>query len=175
MTQQPPILIDKSFVNLRVGYLGKLLTEKFDGKNPVFLVVLKGAFIFAADLIRACNMDLEVSFLQVSSYEGKQSSGTISTQIPLTANLKNRHVVIVEDIIETGRTLQFLIPRLQKETCASIQVVTALYKTNPKVELPPIDLLAAFVIPPAFVIGYGLDYNQTGRNLSAICIHKSNL
>lgn len=175
MTQHPQILIDKSFINLRVDYLGKLLSEKFAGKNPIFLVVLKGAFVFAADLIRACNMDLEVSFLQVSSYRGAQSTGNISTAIPLTSSLKNRHVIIVEDIIETSRTLNFLTKKLFDENCASIQVVTALHKINYQVSLPPVEVLAAFVIPPAFVIGYGLDYDQYGRNLSSIYVHKSNL
>ncbi|MEY2949954.1 MAG: phosphoribosyltransferase [Saprospiraceae bacterium] len=175
MNQQPEILIDKSFIKLRVEYLGKVLSDKFADKNPVFLVVLKGAFLFAADLIRSCNMDLEISFLQVSSYQGTESTGKVSTKIPLSSSLKNRHVIIVEDIIETGKTLLYLYQHLQNEDCASIQVVTALHKINPKVELPPIELLSAFVIPPAFVIGYGLDYNQHQRNLPSIHIHKSNL
>ena len=175
MNQQPHILIDKSFINLRVEYLGKVLSERFADKNPVFIVVLKGAFLFAADLIRSCTIDLEVSFLQVSSYQGTQSTGEVTTKIPLSTSLKNRHVIIVEDIIETGKTLLYLNQYLQKEDCASIQAVTVLHKINPKVTLPPIELLSAFVIPPAFVIGYGLDYNQYQRNLPSIYIHKSNL
>ena len=175
MTHHPQVLLDNSFIHLRVEYLGKVLTEKYAGKNPIFLVVLKGAFVFAADLIRACKMDIEVTFLQVSSYQGKQTTGKISTHIPLSSSLQNRPVVIIEDIIETGNTIRFLIQKLQEEDCASIQVVTALHKINPNLELPSIDLLSAFVIPPAFVIGYGLDYNQYGRNLPAVCIHKSNL
>lgn len=175
MNQHQQILIDQSFINLRVKYLGKLLTEKFTGENPIFLVVLKGAFLFAADLIRACNMDLEVSFIQVSSYHGDQSTGKFSMNIPLSSSLKNRHVILVEDIIETGRTIQFLNQTLKSEEFASIQAVTALHKINPKVALPSIELLSAFVIPSAFVIGYGLDYNQYGRNLSSIYLHKSNL
>lgn len=151
----------------RVKQLGEIVSTKYRGKNPLFLGILNGSFIFMADLIRSCSMDCEVAFLRLSSYEGTHSSGSVSTLIGIDISITGRHLIIVEDIIDTGLTLSYLLAELEKSNPSSICIITLLIKPDClRYELPVKHV--GFEIPPEFVIGYGLDYNGLGRNLPAI-------
>ncbi|MDX1666445.1 MAG: hypoxanthine phosphoribosyltransferase [Saprospiraceae bacterium] len=159
--------LDESDIRRRVEELGKQLARKYSEKNPVFLGVLNGAFVFTADLIRACPIDCEVSFVKLSSYKGMQSSGVLATLIGLEVEVKNRHVVIVEDIVDSGYTLHSFIPALERLNPASIDLVTFLLKPDALEYELNIEHIG-FEIPNKFVIGYGLDYDGLGRNLPAL-------
>lgn len=161
-------LIDESFIKIRLQQIGEILRETYPYEPPVILVILKGAFVFAADLIRETGLASPIEFLQVSSYKETQSTGKINTQIPLAPNLEGKDILIIEDIVETGHTLRHIVDSLQEIHCKSIRLVTFLYKPLENVDLPGIEIINGFVIPPAFVVGYGLDFNQTGRELKSI-------
>ena len=151
----------------RVREMGQELKQQYQGRNPVFLAILNGAFVFAADLVRACDFDCEVTFVKLSSYEGLQSSGQINELIGLEMDIRGRPVLIIEDIVDSGRTLASFIPRLQNLGPASIEIVSFLFK--PEALESELDIyLTGFEIPNRFVVGYGLDYNGLGRNLPDI-------
>ena len=160
-------MITPAEIQQRVNEIGAQLTERYRSKNPVFLAVLNGAFIFAADLVRACNIDCEISFIKLKSYQGTQSSGQVIKHIGLEQSLEGRHVIIVEDIVDSGRTLSNFLPELEKEKPASIAIASLLFKPDSLEQDLQIDYIA-FEIPSRFVIGYGLDYDGLGRNLRGI-------
>lgn len=159
--------LDQKKIAKRVAALGQTLTATYKDKKPLFLSVLNGSFIFAADLIRACEMDAEITFIRLASYEGTESSGEISTVISLKESLKDRHVVIVEDIIDSGATMHHLLPTLQELQPATLALVTLLVKPEALSFDVAIDHIG-FKIPNKFVVGYGLDYNGLGRNIKDI-------
>ncbi len=151
----------------RVQALGAALTAKYSDKNPLFIGILNGAFIFAADLMRACNMACEVDFVRISSYAGLQSTGKINLVMELKMDIKDRHIILVEDIIDTGKTLHYFIQELQKREPASIAIASLLLK--PEALEHPLDIeYLGFEIPNKFVIGYGLDYDEQGRQLGGV-------
>ncbi len=168
-------LLDLSFVLLyseevirqRVGELGEVLSQRYGTTCPLFLSVLSGAFVFAADLIRAFRGPCEVSFVQLRSYSGTQSIGAVQTVMGVEGSLQGRHVVVVEDIVDTGRTLHFLQNYLRERQAASICTVALLRKPAAVVFPVTVDFVG-FDIADRFVVGYGLDYNGLGRNLSGI-------
>lgn len=161
------LLITEAQIQERVQAIGKALTAKFEGKKPIFIGILNGAFIYMADLMRACEMDCELAFIQLASYEGLASSGEIKTVMDLNVEVKNRHVIIAEDIIDTGNTLNQFIPSLEKLEPASITLTTLLLK--PDALQHPLNIHhTGFEIPNLFVIGYGLDYDNLGRNWRGI-------
>lgn len=151
----------------RIQVMGKELAQQFASKNPLFVGVLNGAFIFMADLIRACPIDCEINFVRLNSYDGTQSSGTIATVLGLNQDIEGRHLIVVEDIIDTGTTMKDFLAFLQTKKPASITIVTLLFKPDALKYPIPIDY-TGFEIPNKFVVGYGLDYNEQGRNLSNI-------
>lgn len=156
--------IDRVTIQERIAELGVELTERYRRRNPVFLGVLNGAFVFCADLLRACKMECEVAFIRMSSYRGMHSSGDIITVLGLDKEISGRHVIIVEDIIDTGRTMRRLISDLKASNPASVAVVSLLFK--PEALEAPLDVdFTGFEIPNKFVLGYGLDYDGIGRNL----------
>ena len=161
------ILFSKEKILERVGELGKELYETYHDKNPLFLGVLNGAFIFTADLTRAFEGQCEVSFIKLSSYSGLESTGDVATVIGLTTSVENRHVIVVEDIIDTGKTMYDFLPTLKKMNPASVAFATFLLKPEAIKYEFPIDYIG-YKIPNKFVIGYGLDYNEIGRNLRGI-------
>ncbi|MBA64656.1 MAG: hypoxanthine phosphoribosyltransferase [Candidatus Marinimicrobia bacterium] len=166
------LLYSAKEISLRIAEMGKELSKNFDNKEPIFIGVLNGSFIFLADLIRTVSIDCNIEFIQLKSYEGMVSSGKVEVIKMISSNLNNRHVVIVEDIIETGNTLKFLYDKITQSFPKSITTVTLL-KKNMKNQLNfDIDLIG-FEIPQDFVVGYGLDYNQKYRNLDGI-YHLSN-
>lgn len=151
-------------IRARVRHLGRSIAERHSGHTPLFLAILNGAFIFTADLIRACALPSEVDFMRLSSYDGTASSGQIIRHLDVVQNLEGRHVIIVEDIIDSGQTMAHLLPQLQAQQPASLEVATLLLKPGAVQHELPIHYLG-FEIPNAFVVGYGLDYRGLGRHL----------
>lgn len=137
------------------------------GKNPLFICVLNGVFLFAADLLRKIDTTCEVSFVKVSSYEGTASSGVLKTQIGLKEEIKGRTVVLLEDIIDSGNTVDKLLKTLEQEHPAEIKIAALLFKPSAFKKDFKIDYIG-LEIPNDFVVGYGLDYNGLGRNLPEI-------
>lgn len=151
----------------KVQVVADRLNKDYAGKKPVFLAVLNGAFIFAADLMRMITVPSEISFVKYASYEGTSSTGSMKTLMGLNQDLAGRHVVIVEDIVDSGFTMAHMIEDLKKMNPASVEVCSLLVKPgNLKVDL---DInYAVMEIPNDFIVGYGLDYDQEGRNLRDI-------
>ena len=161
------LLIPSQELQDRVADLGQRIAGDYRDKNPVFLGVLNGCFVFMADLIRHCTIPCEVSFIKLSSYDGLQSSGTVKTQIGLEMDIRGRHVVVVEDIIDTGRTLHAFLPVLAAMEPASVALAALIVK--PEAMEFPLDITyRGFDIDNRFIIGYGLDYNGQARNLPGI-------
>lgn len=162
-------LITEAEVQARVRALGRELQERLAGKTPLFISILSGAFVFAADLIRAFEADCEISFVKLASYSGTQSTGDVQTVMGLNKDLTGRHIVVVEDIVDTGKTLHFFLDLLAAQQPASITTVAFLRKPEAAQYSVPVDL-TGFDIEDKFVVGYGLDYNDLGRNLPAIYV-----
>ena len=149
----------------RVLALGQQISTDYEGKKPLFLGVLNGAFMFAADLLRACTLDAEIVFVKLSSYEGMQSLGKLITVIGVDESVvRGRDVIIVEDILDTGKTLSDFTHTLRAFEPASIAIATFLQKPDALQHDVVADYIG-FEIPDKFVIGYGLDYDGLGRNL----------
>lgn len=156
-------------VQARVSELGAALTKEYADKNPLFISILSGAFVFAADLIRAFDGNCEVGFVKLASYSGTRSTGDVQTVMGLEKDLRGRHVIVVEDIIDTGRTLHFFLDHLRNQEPASICTVAFLRKPDAAL-FPVLVDHAGFDIADQFVIGYGLDYDGWGRNLPGIFV-----
>ena len=160
-------MISEEAIKKRVEEIASQIAEEYSEKCPLLLGVLNGAFVFAADLIRAMNIDCDNSFIKLASYRRVESTGQVSTVTGLEEDVKNRGVIIVEDIIDSGKTLSSFIPGLKAQQPASVKLVALLVK--PDAIKYPIQIdYRGFDIPPAFVIGYGLDYNGLARNLKGI-------
>lgn len=160
-------LIKQQEIKDKIAAIGQQITKDYEGKRPLFLCILNGSFIFAADLVRACELECEISFLRFSSYEGTQSTGQVSTVFGLDTAVKDRHIIVVEDIVDSGQTLQHFMFSLKDLNPASIALAVLLLKPDAlKFELK-IDYLG-FEISNKFVVGYGLDYNGLCRNLDEI-------
>jgi len=166
------ILLTKEEIEQKVKELGKKLSAEYAGKRPLLVCVLKGALIFVADLARAMEIPLEVDFMAVSSYGvSTKSSGVVRILKDLETGIEGRHVLIIEDIIDTGLTLNYLIENLKSRKPASIKICTLLDKpTRRRVQLKPD--FCGFEIPDKFVIGYGLDFSEIYRNLPYIGVLK---
>lgn len=160
--------LEAAEIQRRVAEIGSKLKQQLDGQQPVFLVMLKGAFVFAADLIRASGLNAEVDFVRTSSYVGTVSSREIKLLLPPDPELvRGRHVVLVEDIVDSGYTMHHFLPKLEALLPASITLVTLLHK--PEAGKVAIDIdHVGFTIPDKFVVGYGMDYDGLGRQLPAI-------
>jgi hypoxanthine phosphoribosyltransferase len=167
------ILITAERIQRRVSELALEIETDYQDKNPVFIGVLNGAVMFATDLVRRFRSECELTFIRVASYHGNtSSSGIISSVIGLKENLANRHVLIVEDIVDSGNTAMHLISEIKKHNPASLKFATALFKPEAmKYDYKP-DYIG-FETGPDFIIGYGLDYDGLGRNLNDIYVLKS--
>ncbi len=162
------LMISESEINRRMFEIGDKISQKYDGKTPILIGILNGGFIFLADLIRYINIDCEIDFIRVSSYgDDRESSGHIKVLKPLSADIKGRHVIIVEDIVDSGLSLQFLMKMLRAFDPASLRVVTLLRKKSRLKTNLNIDFIG-FDIEDKFVVGYGLDDKQIKRNLRSI-------
>ena len=151
-------------IKQRVKELAQQMSRDLDGKNPLFLAVLNGAFIFAADLMREITIPCEISFVKLASYQGTTSTGTIHEVIGINEDLMGRTVVIVEDIVESGLTIKRMMEQIGTRHPASVQVCTLFFKPEKLKEDLTLDYVA-FSIPNDFILGYGLDYDQQGRGL----------
>jgi len=161
-------MLEYEQIKKRIRLLAIQLNVDFENRIPVFIGVLNGSFMFLADLIKEIHISSEVSFVKVSSYEGEKSSGKIKKEIGLQMSLKDRDVIIVEDIVDSGKTLEYLLEMINKENPASVNVCTLLLKPKSlKIQIDEITYVG-FEIPDEFVVGYGLDYNGLGRNLRDI-------
>ncbi len=167
------ILLTQQQLQTRVWELGQALKDQYAHKNPIFVGVLKGVVVFYADLIRAFDAPCQLDFMWISSYEGTQSTGKMLVRQDVSAHIKGRHVVILEDIFDTGRSLNFVYHHLMGKEPASLKICTLLDK--PERRDPSVKLqadLVGFTIPNEFVVGYGLDYNEQYRNLPYVGVLK---
>ncbi|MEI6061569.1 MAG: phosphoribosyltransferase family protein [Bacteroidota bacterium] len=159
--------ISNDEIQEKVRGLSARLNVELYGKNPLFIVVLNGAFIFASDLLKGVTIDCEIAFVKLSSYQGTQSSGVVQQIIGLDRNVKGRTIVVIEDIVDTGLTLDHFLKTLGEMEPETVKVATCLLKPDAFHAGFPIDYLC-FSIPNEFVVGYGLDYDGLGRNSSDI-------
>lgn len=137
-------------------------------KNPLFIAVLNGSFLFAADMMKKITIpNSEISFIKLSSYEGTQTTGKVDEIIGLSQNVKGRNVIILEDIVDTGNTLEKIVELFNEKEVQSLKIATLLYKPEAYTKEIPIDFIGKY-IPNKFVVGYGLDYDEIGRNLPNI-------
>lgn len=161
------VSIPREEIQKRVAELARQISKDMEGKNPLFIAVLNGSFVFAADLIRGVDTPCEITFIRLASYVGTESSGNVQELMGLKEDISGRSVVVVEDIIDSGLTMKGLIDSLKKQNPAEIRIASLLVKPgNMKVEL---DIpYCCFRIPNDFIVGYGLDYDGFGRNLADI-------
>lgn len=161
------IFIPKEKIQERILEISRLVNEDYADKNPLFLSILNGAFIFTADLFREITIPAEVSFIKLKSYRKMESSGKVKELLGLENNIFNRNIIIVEDIVDTGKTLGHILEEFKELGAKSIEILTLLHK--PEAIKRPVDLkYVGFEIPNKFVVGYGLDYDGYGRNLKDI-------
>ena len=159
--------ISEAEIKQRVKELATQISHDLEGKNPLFLGVLNGAFVFAADLMREITIPCEISFVKLASYEGVLSTGKVREVMGLNVDITGRTLVIIEDIVDTGRTMRQMLSSLSFRNPESIHICTLFVKPDKLEE--PIDIeYAAFKIPNDFIVGYGLDYDQQGRGLKEI-------
>jgi hypoxanthine phosphoribosyltransferase len=175
MVMQQIKIHDKTFVpyleaaqlQQRIAEMGGEISRDYAGLSPLFIGILNGAFMFAGDLFKSISVEATISFVKLASYSGEQSTGKVVTAIGLTEPVKDRHVIILEDIVDTGHTLAAFIPELLKGEPASVKVAALLSK--PDARKAHVDMhYTGFEIPDKFVVGYGLDYDGLGRNLADI-------
>jgi len=163
------ILIPAEKIQQRVSEIAEQINTDYHSKSPLFLGVLNGAFLFTADLFRRINLACELSFVRVSSYAGTSSTGHIKSLIGLNEDIKGRDIIIIEDIVDTGDTMLYLMEELKKQAPASVKLATAVFK--PAALRQPIRPdYVGFEVPPEFIIGYGLDYDGFGRNYNDIYV-----
>lgn len=166
------VLVSEEQLKARVAELGEELYERFQGKKPLFLGVLKGSFVFMTDLVRACQLKSDVEFIAVSSYQNATvSTGRVKINHDIQQDITGRHLIIVEDILDSGNTLAFLKEYFLTKGAASITIVTLLDKPARRAKAINADL-AGFTVPDEFVVGYGLDYAQLYRNIPYIGVLK---
>lgn len=155
----------------KVAELGAEISRDFEGKDPIFIGVLKGCWMFMADLMRSVSIPCSVDFMAVKSYEGTTSTGAVQIQKDLNESIEGRHIIMVEDILDTGRTLNYLEQYLSARKPASITIATLMDKPSRR-QAPVFARYSCFEVPDAFVVGYGLDYNEFYRNLPYIGVLK---
>ena len=167
------VLLTEAQIQERIQQLGEILSEEYREKDPVVIGVLKGVVVFYADMIRKLTIPCQMDFMWISSYEGTESSGSVVIKQDIAADITGRHVLILEDIFDTGNSLSFVYDYLMAKKPASLKICTLLDK--PERRKPGVTLQAdyvGFTIPNAFVVGYGLDYNEHYRNLPYIGVLK---
>jgi len=159
--------ITEETIQSRIEELALKLNDDLAGKDVVFLGILNGAFLFAADLFRRIKIEARISFVKLASYEGTSSSGTIKELIGWNEDIRNKSIVVIEDIVDTGNTLERIVGELVIRKASEIRIATLLYKPDAYTKKIPLDYVG-FVIPNDFVVGFGLDYDGYGRNLPSV-------
>ena len=165
------VLLTEEEIREKVKEIGRQISRDYEGKDPLFVGVLKGCFIFMADLMRRVGISCSMDFMAVSSYSGTTSTGAVKINKDLSEDIQGRHIIIVEDILDSGVTLNYLKSFLQQREPASIHIATLLDKPARR-KAPVYADYSCFEVPDAFVVGYGLDYNERYRNLPYIGILK---
>lgn len=168
-------VLDKKFkpyikaeqIQQQVAELAMKINSDYADKCPLFIAILNGSFMFASDLFKELTIKAEICFIKLASYKGTKSTGNVITSIGLDESLKDRHVIIVEDIVDTGKTLYEFLPQLTNQQPASLKIAALLHKPEALVFPLTIDYLG-FNVPNKFLLGYGLDYDGLGRNLKEI-------
>jgi hypoxanthine phosphoribosyltransferase len=159
--------ISEADILKRIGELAKVIDAAYKGKKPLFIAILNGSFMFAADLFKYISIEAEICFIKLASYKGTKSSGQVITAIGLDTDIVDRHVVIIEDIIDTGKTMSEFLPQLHHQQPASLKIAALLHKPEATTYPIQIDYLG-FSVPNKFLLGYGLDYDGLGRNIKEI-------
>ena len=167
------VLLSEQQIQERICQLGEILTEDYRGKDPIVIGVLKGVVLFYADMVRRITVPCQFDFMWISSYSGTESTGKMDVKRDLSCDIKGRHVLILEDIFDTGNSLDFAVKHLQARNPASLKICTLLDK--PERRNPAVALQAdwvGFTVPNEFVVGYGLDFNEKYRNLPFVGVLK---
>ena len=154
-------------IDKEIKRLGASLNLDYEGKRPLFIAILNGSFMFASDLFKELTIEAEISFIKLASYKGTKSTGRVITSIGLDESLKDRHVVILEDIVDTGKTLSEFLPQLADHQPASLKIASLLHKPAAQIHPLTIDYVG-FSVPNKFLLGFGLDFDGLGRNLKEI-------
>ncbi len=161
------IYLSEQTIQERIAALAVQINQDYAGKRPFFVTILNGSFMFAADLFKHLTIDAEICFIKLASYKGTKSTGNVITTIGLEDDLFGKDVVIVEDIVDTGKTLHNFLPKLEHQQPRSLKIATLLHKPDATQFPLTLDYIG-FSIPNKFVVGYGLDYDGLGRNLKEI-------
>ena len=154
-------------INKQIKRIAAEINRDYTGKRPLFIAILNGSFMFASDLFKELSVEAEICFIKLASYKGTRSTGHVITSIGLDESLKDRHVVIIEDIVDTGKTLHEFLPQLLNQQPASLKIAALLHKPDALAYPLKIDYLG-FSVPNKFLLGYGLDYDGLGRNFKEI-------
>lgn len=162
-------MISAEQIDCAVGRVAEQLNKRYEGCTPIFLGVLSGSFLFLSDLVRKTTFDSQLAFVKISSYDGTKSTGSVRQQLDVDFDIEGRDIIIVEDIVETGHSMNFLLESLRKRNPASITICTLFFKPDKFLYDYKIDY-TALSIGNEFIVGYGLDYNQLGRNLKDIYV-----
>lgn len=161
------IYLTDAQIQARIQEIATTINQDYAGLKVYFIAILNGSFIFAADIFRQLTIECEICFIRLASYKGLKSSGDIASVIGLDEDLHQKHVIILEDIIDTGKTMHYFLPKLLHQQPTSLKIATLLHKAEMTEYDIPIHY-TGFVIPNKFVVGYGLDYDGLGRNLKDI-------
>lgn len=159
--------LSEDIIQKRVQELAAAINRDYAGKRPLFIAILNGSFMFASDLFKHLTIEAELCFIKLASYKGLKSSGNVVTSIGLEDDIFNKEIVIVEDIVDTGKTLHNFLPKLEHQQPKSLKIATLLHKSEATEYPLQLDYIG-FDIPNKFVVGYGLDYDGLGRNLKEI-------
>lgn len=165
--------IASSAIDSSIDAVAKKINSDYQGKRPIFIGVLNGSFLFFADLLKKIDIECEVAFLRVSSYQGTETTGNVKKVLGLSKSILNRDIILVEDIVDTGITIEKIVEDLKTENPASIKIATLLFKPNAYQKQLPIDYVG-FEVGNEFLVGYGLDYDEIGRNLNDIYVINDN-
>ena len=165
--------ISEEEITKSIEKIAEELNLDYGDKNPVFLAVLNGAFMFASEVLKRFDGDCEISFVKLGSYEGTESSGSVKTLLGLNQDLKGRHVILLEDIVDTGNTLEVIDKILKQAEVDDYRIATLFYKPEAYKKSIPVNYIG-MEIPNKFIVGYGLDYDGLGRNLTQVYKRKGN-
>ncbi len=165
--KQFTIYLTHEQIQSRVQEIGQMINKDYEDRCPLFVAVLNGSFMFASDLLQHLCINCEISFVKLSSYQGTESTGSVQSLIGLEEDLQDRHVIVLEDIVDSGQTLTDLLPQFRKQSTASVRVASLIQKPEALEHNVTVNYLG-FTIPNDFVVGYGLDYDGLGRNLRDI-------
>jgi len=154
-------------IHIQVNRIATQINNEYNGKRPLFIAILNGSFMFATDLFKALTIEAEICFIKLASYKGIKSTGQVVTTIGLDQTIKDRDIIVIEDIVDTGKTLHEFLPQLLNLAPASLKIATLLHKPDALKHPLQLDYIG-FEVPNKFLLGYGLDYDGLGRNLNEI-------